>query len=501
VITSEYIEWNPYSTYFAEQENSYEHNSEIRAISSINVEYDYYSDTIMRKISTTHTVTKQLFVDGNQLASKWAIGKNVAEMTVKATTQLFIRSALHPIDRRFKTKNTTLRYNHLKCRFTSDTFFANKPSLLNHTCAQLFISDFGYGKFCPMKLKSEAGYALQELIQGVGIPEQIHTDGAREMTMGSWRQTCRDAGIRTSQTEKNSPWQNSTEVEIRELKRHVRRLMGRMNTPHKLWDFCCQYVTELRNRLARPLPQLHGRTSYEILTGNTPDISEFLEFEWYQPIWYLEPSAFPNQNKLLARWIGIAHRVGQAMCYWILPSTGMPIARTTIQAISQEELSKDEMKRQLSEYDDTIRTKLDAYQDELAHVQMYREDEDMDDDLDDALNDPEQKAPEVDDIEADAYDELLLTEPLLLRDGQLTRVTIIGRKRDQNDNPVGVYHHNPLLNTRIYLAQFPDGHVAEFSVNMISEAIYSQINDDGAEELLFTDIIGHTRDSTALTRQ
>ncbi len=68
---------------------------------------------------------------------------------------------------------------------------------------------------------------------------------------------------------------------------------------------------------------------------------------------------------------------------------------------------------------------------------------------------PDAQAPDVDDIEADAYDEFLLTEPLLIRDVQLMRATIISRKRDHNNNPVGTYHHNSLLNTRVYLAEFP----------------------------------------------
>jgi hypothetical protein len=32
-----------------------------------------------------------------------------------------------------------------------------------------------------------------------------------------------------------------------------------------------------------PLSQLHGSTSYEVLTGKTPDVCEFLEYKWYQP--------------------------------------------------------------------------------------------------------------------------------------------------------------------------------------------------------------------------
>jgi transposase InsO family protein len=64
-----------------------------------------------------------------------------------------------------------------------------------------------------MRAKSEAGFALKELIQDVGIPKEIHTDGAKELTMGTWKQVCRDAGIKTTTTEKNSPWQNRAKVE------------------------------------------------------------------------------------------------------------------------------------------------------------------------------------------------------------------------------------------------------------------------------------------------
>ena len=70
------------------------------------------------------------------------------------------------------------------------------------------MTEFGFGKITPMKLKSEASYALKELFQDVGIPKDIHTDGAKELTMGEWKRLCREAGVKITQTEKNSPWQS-----------------------------------------------------------------------------------------------------------------------------------------------------------------------------------------------------------------------------------------------------------------------------------------------------
>jgi hypothetical protein len=201
----------------------------------------------------------------------------------------------------------------------------------------------------------------------------------------------------------------------------------------------------------------------------------------------------------LARWIGIAHRVGQAMCYWLLPQSGIPIARTTIQPLTQEEMNLDNIMKELSNFDTGITERLSAIQDECSHIKLYKEDEELEEDEpEDSLIEPESRYPDVDTIEADAYDELLLAEPLLISERILSRVKIIGRKCDENG---GTFHKNPLLITRVYLAEFPNGHTAEFSANVISEAIYNQVNDDGIEELCFSEIIGHERDNTALNSE
>jgi len=58
-----------------------------------------------------------------------------------------------------------------------------------------------------------------------------------------------------------------------------------------------------------------------------------------------------------------------------------------------------------------------------------------------------------------------------------------------------------LLNTRIYLAEFLDGHIMELGANMITDAIFNQIDDDANDIFLFKEIIGHEYDSMALTKE
>ena len=198
----------------------------------------------------------------------------MAQETIKATTQSYVRNSVHPIERRFKTKAAALRYNHLKCTLYSDAMFFSAPSFIQTKCSQIFTTNFGFTKFVPMKGKGEAAEVLRELITYIGIPEHIHMDGAKEMMLGNWRKTCNELGIRMLNTEKSSPWQNRAETEIREVKKHTRRLLHKTRSPIELWDFCMSYVTKLRNGIVHPLPAALGRAPYKIITGNTPNISE-----------------------------------------------------------------------------------------------------------------------------------------------------------------------------------------------------------------------------------
>ena len=128
-----------------------------------------------------------------------------------------------------------------------------------------------------------------------------------------------------------------------------------------------------------------------------------------------------------------------------------------------------------------------------SEFSFYCEDEEYYDVIDHILVEPKGRH-----LEANCYDRLLLTEPLLPRGGGLERATIIGRKRDADGNPVGHYNMNPVLNTRFYLAEFADGFIAEYSANVIANAIYSPADDDGFEHTLCSGIIGHHKKQDAL---
>ncbi len=138
--------------------------------------------------------------------------------------------------------------------------------------------------------------------------------------------------------------------------------MSRNGIPPCLWDFCAQYVCELRCLTAHNHFSMHRRTPYELDTGQTPDISECTEFRFYEPVWYYDEQAtFPEDRRKIGRWLGVAHRIGQALCYFILSNKAQPIVRSTVQKISQDELQTESVKIKLNDYEEEVKNRLDGY--------------------------------------------------------------------------------------------------------------------------------------------
>jgi hypothetical protein len=52
--------------------------------------------------------------------------------------------------------------------------------------------------------------------------------------------------------------------------------------PKQLWDYGLVHQGELMSRMARGST---GQTGYEDVIGETPDISEWLDFDFFDRIW------------------------------------------------------------------------------------------------------------------------------------------------------------------------------------------------------------------------
>jgi hypothetical protein len=233
-----------------------------------------------------------------------------------------------------EAESRTFPRKHLKCRlpclrprrltegFSSDTFFPNVRTSRGYTCVQVFVgTKSGYTYIVPLKTKAYAYTALQDFIRQVGAPLFIAVDAAKEENIGEWLSVCRTYCIPQRTSEPTYQNQNRVERRIQDVKRRTTILMSIHNTPSRYWDYAVEYSVELINHTA--VRKLGWRTPYEVLMGDTPDISVF-RFIFYETIYYLEPGVqFPKANMLPGRLMGIARTTGDAFTFVIMTDDGI----------------------------------------------------------------------------------------------------------------------------------------------------------------------------------
>jgi hypothetical protein len=471
------------------------------------------SDDFIRVVSGMTSSERKSALTPEVLSRRWNIGLDSAKRTLQVTTQKGVRTVLHPLTRRYRTRQSHLRFPTIRTKVYTDTMFSSVTSIRQYKCAQVFTTNTAYSRVYPLQSKQNAPDALMKWIQDVGVMSDLVYDGSKEQGGGKhWREIEQRHHIQRHVTEPHSQWQNRAEGEIREIKKSVRHRLQASRAPKRLWCFCTEWVLAVRRLTALSLPALNGRVATELLEGETPDISEYAQFDWYEPVWFIDPtSSFPEPKRKLGRWIGVASDVGQAMTFWILPKSCSPIARSSVARVDPDVSCTDELKADLAMLDLSIDNK-------IGNNKTAEQNKEIDSSLGNLVSGPaddlfekvaneefyplEEAAEkaEADDFTPESMDEYLTAEVLLPFGGELLRGVVKARKRDADGNPLGTRNSNPILDTREYEVELPDGSTNVYSANIIAENMYSQIDDEGREFLLMQEITDHKVDGNAVTK-
>ena len=130
----------------------------------------------------------------------------------------------------------------------------------------------------------------------------------------------------------------------------------------RLWCYAVEHYSDLHSLTVPGMYRNKGRTGYEMVYGSTPDISEYVEFQFYDYCFYWDtPQSFPNEKKHMGRWLGIAHRVGQSMVFWIMNDKGKVIARSTVIPLEPSDYDVDENKLRMEALDIAIKERIGDY--------------------------------------------------------------------------------------------------------------------------------------------
>ena len=122
---------------------------------------------------------------------------------------------------------------------------------------------------------------LHKMHMQIGI-RRLHS---KCMCKPNWKlEDCRRMRIQLNHKEKGRYNQShAAEREIGFLSERWRRRMAKKSVPRRLWDFGLVYEAELLSRLSRGRD---GRTGHEEVFGQTPNIAEYVDFEFYELVWW-----------------------------------------------------------------------------------------------------------------------------------------------------------------------------------------------------------------------
>ena len=455
-------------------------------------------------INTFQSSDRHTDVTAQALSERWGISLAAASKTLKKTTQKFLRSAVLPLARRYRTDRLFTRKTLLG-DWSTDTLDGRCKSLDGNKYAQVFAHKRSYfSKIYPMDSKKKAGNALRLFCQEFGVPEKLTFDGSKEQTEKDteFMKQIRTHNINYHISEPDMHNQNPVEGVIREIRRKWYRTMVRKRVPRQLWDYGMSWTSEIMSVTHSAAGDIGGCIPLTYVTGESIDISEYLDFGFYDEVWFKDNAGLSPFEP--GRWIGVSHRTGRLMCYHILTQRGTVISRSTVQRVTELEKKTHEVKETFVKFDAEIHRRL------KSDVRGYCGDKPNPQDWADLLEEDEDFAAEFTKIfnntdipESDEYtpevleDTYLQMEVAMPRDSEgpeFARVT--KRLRDANGIPIGTANDNPLLDTRIYEVEYIDGHKASLAANTIAENMFAQVDDEGNRHVLFQEIIDHRVDGT-----
>ena len=196
----------------------------------------------------------------------------------------------------------------------------------------------GFKKFFPLETESQSRRTMVDFIQLVGIPPAIYSYDAKVFQHGKFKSACRKYQAQQTFTEPYSPWQNRTGGANREVKSYGNKLLQIHDAPLRVWCFAYEYAAEVLSLCATEAYPLIGKTIYEHIMNYTPDILEYITFQWYQWSYYWDEIRI---EKVLCRWLGVDHSIGQSVCYYVLKSNGNFITKFSVIPVPHSDLNSE----------------------------------------------------------------------------------------------------------------------------------------------------------------
>jgi hypothetical protein len=465
----------------------------------------YDDDTLDVPVRRTFTSTERHSrITAEELAERLGIGVERAKSTLRATIQRGTRSAILPLSRRYRA-DRMFQQRRLNLHISSDTAWFKVKSLRGNVASQIYFHKCGFATGYHMSKADDSavGPTLGSFISEYGVPERLTVDGAA-VQIGrntKFMDTIRRNEINYHVSHPRRPNENPAEGGIREIKRRIYRIVQKYGVPMRLWDYVLDYAVGTMNVMTNSSRYSNGRTPLEVVSGITPDITEYLDFPFYSWVYFRANAGLGPTE--IGRWLGISHRTGPLMTYWVLPRSGRPISCDTVQRVTNAEMQTDVTRAEMNAWTDATKPVLEAKSSIIeSGLEAVQPDKvfDLESESDEFLSTfsttvqnalvPQDEETSEGLGEQDPYVDMEIG----LRKGgedELLRARVRKRALDDEGNPIGRAHSNPLLDTREYEVEYADGERETLTANILAENILAQVDEDGHRQLLLDEIVEH----------
>ena len=235
--------------------------------------------------------------------------------------------------------------------------------------------------------------------------------------------------------------------------------MFRTYIPRGNWCYGYPYVEKIMQLTASTAEKLQGRTPLELLTGETPDISEYLYVGWYDRVWYKEDTGLGETK--LGRFLGPSNKVGSLMSYWVLPKSGILISIMTVQRVTHLETQTDSNRKRFGHYDTAIteifhevytQTYCSAPSSDTPTIEMWKDlangNEDFQNEFARVFDNTDVKEDD-DQFTPDSYDNYINMELELDRGGEQPEYARVKKRlKDNQGRPIVIVSDNPILDLK-----------------------------------------------------
>ena len=229
-------------------------NDKRHTVPGMAAQHPQYNDMTMNVVETT---TRHSAATPETLSRLWNGGLDTAQKTLRATMQHGMRSAVHPLTRRYRTDQLHFHRRHLNTTFHTDALRSKVISLRGNNHCQVYTTGM-FTVVYPMQTKDRTGDTLCAFIDDFGIPDTLIADLAGEQSGENteFLNQVRCHNIQLHHTEKGRHNQNyRVECEIGILKQRWKNRMSQKGVPSRLWDYGLVYEVEILTRMCH-----HGST-------------------------------------------------------------------------------------------------------------------------------------------------------------------------------------------------------------------------------------------------